>query len=252
MKTLAQQVTEYLSWRSDEASEPFTVADLAAAVSTVQSGAGIEADSLCKRQDIENLLKKDIRTPRYIAALAAAMGTNVETLKAGVFVPGAAPATFVVTTEPADDPKDYLIAQYDAAGAMGNGGLVLEEQPPGLIKSWRVDPEWLRLNVQHHTGRANLCIVTGFGPSMKPKYNPGDPLLLDRGVTDVESGGDGVYFFRVGNHGFIKQLQRIPTENGLVLRAKSFNPDYDAFEITQKMDFAVFGKVLTVWRSEQV
>jgi phage repressor protein C with HTH and peptisase S24 domain len=37
-----------------------------------------------------------------------------------------------------------------------------------------------------------------------------------------------------------------------VLRAKSFNPDYDPFEITQKMDFAVFGKVLTVWRSEQV
>jgi len=30
------------------------------------------------------------------------------------------------------------------------------------------------------------------------------------------------------------------------------NPDYDAFEITPKMDFAVFGKVLTVWRSEQV
>ena len=104
MKTLAQQVTEYLSWRSDEASEPFTVADLAAAVSIVQSGAGIEADSLCKRQDIENLLKKDIRTPRYIAALAAAMGTNVETLKAGAFVPGAAPGAFVVATEPKEDP----------------------------------------------------------------------------------------------------------------------------------------------------
>ncbi|MCY1222960.1 hypothetical protein D9M72_350690 [compost metagenome] len=115
-----------------------------------------------------------------------------------------------------------------------------------------MDPGWLRLNVQHHTGISNLCIVTGFGPSMKPKYNPGDPLLLDTGVTSVESGGDGVYFFRVGNHGFIKQLQRIPTENGLVLRAKSFNKDYDPFEITEKMDFAVFGKVLTVWRSEQV
>jgi phage repressor protein C with HTH and peptisase S24 domain len=147
---------------------------------------------------------------------------------------------------------DLLIAQYDAAGAMGNGGLMLEEQPPGLIKSWKVDPEWLRLNVQHHTGIRNLCIVTGFGPSMKPKYNPGDPLLLDTGIKDVESGGDGVYFFRVGNHGFIKQLQRIPTESGLVLRAKSFNADYDPFEITPKMDFAVFGKVLTVWRSEQV
>lgn len=252
MKTLAQQVTDYLAWRSDEADEAFTVADLAAAVSKIQSETGIEADSQCKRQDIENLLKKEIRTPRYIAALAVALGTTVETLKAGAFVPGSGQSTFDVATGPFEDPQDHLIAQYDAAGAMGNGGLVLEEAPPGLIKSWKVDPEWLRLNVQHHTGIRNLCIVTGFGPSMKPKYNPGDPLLLDSGIKSVERGGDGVYFFRVGNHGFIKQLQRIPTENGLVLRAKSFNPDYDAFEITEKMDFAVFGKVLTVWRSEQV
>lgn len=144
---------------------------------------------------------------------------------------------------------DLTIPQYEAGGAMG-GGLVLEEKQPGLIKSWRVDHEWLRLNVRHHTGLQNLCIVTGFGPSMQPKYNPGDPLLLDRGVTTVET--EGIYFFRVANHGYIKQLQRIPTEDGLVIRAKSLNKDYDPFDITAKMDFQVFGKVLTVWRSEQV
>ena len=116
---------------------------------------------------------------------------------------------------------------------MGSG-LILEEKQPGLIKSWRVDNEWLRLNVRHHTGISNLCIVTGFGPSMKPKYNPGDPLLLDRGVTTVET--EGIYFFRVAQHGFIKQLQRIPTETGLVIRAKSLNPSYDPFDITAKME----------------
>lgn len=147
---------------------------------------------------------------------------------------------------------DLMLLQYEAAGAMGNGGLILEESPPGVIKSWKVDPEWIRLNVQHHTGVANLCIVTGFGPSMRPRYNPGDPLLIDRGVQSVESGGDGVYFFRVGNHGFIKQLQRIPTAAGLVVRAKSFNPDYDPFDITHDMDFHVLGKILTVWKSEQM
>ena len=85
---------------------------------------------------------------------------------------------------------------------------------------------------------------------MKPKYNPGDPLLLDRGVNSVDS--DGVFFFRVGKQGFIKQLQRIPTEAGLVIRAKSMNADYDPFDITERMDFEVFGKVLTIWKSEQV
>lgn len=162
-------------------------------------------------------------------------------------VPAPAPSS-----APGDDPhgpEDLIIAQYAAGGSMGRG-LELEEQPPGFIKSWRVDHDWLRLNVRHHTGVQNLCIVTGFGPSMRPRYNPGDPLLCDRGVITADS--DGVYFFRVGNHGFIKQLQRIPTARGLVLRAKSFNADYDPFDIEEGMDFQVFGKILTVWRSEQL
>lgn len=147
------------------------------------------------------------------------------------------------------DSDSLSIPQYDAGGAMGDG-LILEDKQPGLIKSWVVDHEWLRLNVRHHTGLANLCIVTGFGPSMQPKYNSGDPLLLDKGVTSVET--EGIYFFRVGKHGFIKQLQRIPTEDGMIIRAKSLNSTYDPFDISAKMDFQVFGKVLTVWKSEQV
>lgn len=75
---------------------------------------------------------------------------------------------------------------------------------------------------------------------MKPKYNPGDPLLMDRGVTVMET--EGIFFFRVENHGFIKQLQRIPTESGLILRAKSLNKDYDPFDITKKMDFECSGR----------
>lgn len=143
-----------------------------------------------------------------------------------------------------------VIPQYDVAGAMGNGGLVLEENPPGMIKGWSVDLDWLRLNLPANSGLGNLCIVTGFGSSMQPKYNPGDPLLMDRGITDVKT--DGVYFFRIGEHGFIKQLQRIPTAAGIIIRAKSLNQSYDPFDITDGMDFHVLGKILMVWRSEAV
>lgn len=144
---------------------------------------------------------------------------------------------------------DVEIQQFDAGGGMGRGRLMLDDQP-GVIKGWRVDREWVRHNVRSYSSLENLCIVTGFGPSMRPMFNPGDPLLVDRGVNVVET--DAVYFFRVGDHGFIKALQRIPTAAGLVLRAKSKNPDYDPFDIDQKtMDFEVLGKVLTVWKSEQ-
>lgn len=70
------------------------------------------------------------------------------------------------------------------------------------------------------------------------------------GGPSVDS--DGVFFFRVEKHGFVKQLQRIPTEQGLILRAKSFTVEYDSFDITERMDFEMFGKILTAWRSEQL
>lgn len=148
-----------------------------------------------------------------------------------------------------NESDDVEIRQFDAGGGMGAGRLLLDDQP-GVIKSWHVDHDWLRLNVRSYSAIENLCIVTGFGPSMRPMFNPGDPLLVDRGVKVVDT--DAVFFFRVGDHGFIKALQRIPTANGLILRAKSKNPDYDPFDIDQNtMDFEVLGKVLTVWKSEQ-
>lgn len=128
---------------------------------------------------------------------------------------------------------------------MGSG-LVLHDQP-GLIHSWNVSDEWLRLNVRHYTAASNLCIVTGFGDSMRPVFNPGDPLLVDRGVSKVEF--DGMYFFRVGEEGFIKRLQRVPGDGIRVLSANRDN--YEPWTIKQDMDFQVLGRVLKVWCGEE-
>lgn len=153
-----------------------------------------------------------------------------------------------------DEGRDLVITQYDVGGAMGNGGkLILDAEQPGIIKSWRVDQEWLRLNVPAYTSVSNLCIVTGFGSSMKPIFNPGDPLLMDRGVNHVDH--EGIYFFRLGDEGFIKIIQRVPNfdKPGFVLRIISKNKeDFPPYDISAKHpDFHVIGKILTVWRSEQ-
>ncbi|MDI9680449.1 MULTISPECIES: LexA family transcriptional regulator [Burkholderia] len=138
------------------------------------------------------------------------------------------------------------IPRFDTGGAMGYG-LELRDQP-GIIETLRVNNEWISKNLKNYTSIENLCVVTGFGDSMRPMFNPGDPLIVDVGVRVVEY--DAVYFFRVGDEGFIKRLQRIPTEDGLMLRAKSENPSYDTWDITPRMAFEVFGRVLKVWRSE--
>lgn len=144
------------------------------------------------------------------------------------------------------------IDQFDEGGGMGRSRIVLHEQP-GAIKSWEVDQEWVRLNVKGYTSLENLKIVTGFGPSMRPMFNPGDPLLVDVGVRQVTH--DGVYFYRIGDDGYIKTLHRVPQDGGgrlLIARSKNVADFPDPVTINEKtMDFHVLAKVLTVWKSEQ-
>lgn len=158
------------------------------------------------------------------------------------------PSSLTIASEPAAaydavPPPELVIRQYETGGSMGVG-LILRDQP-GVINSWHVSPEWIQKNVHNVTSPTNLAIVTGFGDSMKPMYNPGDPLLVDTGVKGVEF--DGVYFFRIGNEGFIKRLQRVPGE-GLV--AISENKAYKDWTIRDGMDFEVFARVVKVWRGD--
>ena len=163
------------------------------------------------------------------------------------------PALYTINTthqnnavETKNKPDELEIPQFETGGSMGSG-LLLRDQP-GVIKSWTVNSEWVDKNVPNNTGAANLCIVTGFGPSMRPIFNSGDPLLVDRGVTSYE--GDAIYFFRVGDEGYIKSLQSIPGDGLRVISANREN--FDAWTIKPDMDFQVFGRVLKVWKSEEL
>ena len=118
---------------------------------------------------------------------------------------------------------------------------ILQGQP-GIINGLSVSDVWLAKNVRSHSGAANLRVVMGFGDSMAGMFNSGDPVLVDTGITSFE--GDAVYFFRVGEEGFIKRLQRIPGEG---LRVLTENKKYDAWTVRQDMDFQVFGRVIKAW-----
>lgn len=164
----------------------------------------------------------------------------------------AAPVTGrVVVEEPGSQlelpaPEEVVIRQLDTGGRMGAGGIELHEQP-GVIRSFSVTREWVEKNLPYYTAVENLAIVTGFGDSMLGMFNPGDPLIIDRGITKADV--DGVYFFCVGNEGFIKRLQRIPGQGVLVI---SENPKYRDWTITADMDFRVLGKVLRAWHGQNL
>lgn len=67
---------------------------------------------------------------------------------------------------------------------MGNGTILRGQ--PGIIERLDVSHEWLVKNVRGFSLSKNLCVVTGFGGSMRPMYNLGDPLIIDAGITTVE------------------------------------------------------------------
>lgn len=191
---------------------------------------------------------RDSERSKYASRLAAGLGLTLEQLLDESADAGSGSGSLVLDSphQPSTDDGDLRIPRFDTGGAMG-AGVELRDQP-GVIQSLRVSQEWLHRNVRHYTAANKLCVVTGFGDSMRPMFNPGDPLLVDLGVEKADI--DGVFFFRVGNEGFIKRLQRIPSARGLLIRAKSENPKYDAWDITEGMDFEVFGRVLKVWRSD--
>lgn len=138
-----------------------------------------------------------------------------------------------------------VIPQFDAAGAMGSG-LVLRDQP-GIIRSFEVSREWIEKNLPYYTSIENLSIVTGFGDSMLGMFNPGDPLIVDRGIKKADV--DGVYFFYVDEEAFIKRLQRIPGQGILVI---SENKKYRDWTITPGMNFGVMAKVLIAWEGHKL
>ena len=216
--------------------------------------AGLTQGELARRAGVPNQsiigsLETGYRkASKYIPAIAEVLNVESLWLSEGK---GSKRALKVISSQESGNKKliqkgndFYVIPQYNTRGAMGNG-LLLPDQP-GVIQSWHVSKEWIKKNIKGHQSAKDLCIVTGFGDSMRPLFNPGDPLLIDISVNTVEF--DTIYFFRVGNEGFIKRLQRIPGEGLRVLSANRDN--YEPWTIKPDMDFQVLGRVLKVWRSE--
>ncbi len=175
------------------------------------------------------------------AKVAEALGITMGELLAGLASGQLEPNIQLRSGE--SEAQMLTIAAFDARSSTGRD-LVLQEQP-GVIKGWVVSEEWVQKNARGYTSPQNLVIVTGFGDSMRGLFNPGDPLLVDAGVKKVDH--DGVYFFRVGDEGFVKRLQRIPGEGMIAI---SENKAYRDWTIRPDMDFEVFGRVLRAWKGE--
>lgn len=82
---------------------------------------------------------------------------------------------------------------------------------------------------QRYPSPKHLRIFKCFGDSMQPKYNSGDFVIVDMvdGRNFIKI--DGIYVFRLDKAVYIKRLTFMPNK----IMARSINPDYESFEISE-------------------
>jgi phage repressor protein C with HTH and peptisase S24 domain len=132
------------------------------------------------------------------------------------------------------------VERYAVAGSMGPGA-----EPPEMnmvVEHMRLDAGWVRQNLVF-TSINNLKLISGRGDSMAPTIRHGDALLVDVGVTSVES--DAIYFFQMRGQLHVKRIQR--NLDGLTII--SDNKQYEKIEVPgdREGDITVLAQIIYWW-----
>lgn len=94
------------------------------------------------------------------------------------------------------------VQQLDAEAGMGDARV--NDDYPEVIRAMDFEPDYIRSIVGFVPVPGRLVLVTGTGDSMLPTIQPGDVVVVDRGVTSFD--GDGLYLINMGNGHQIKRL----------------------------------------------
>lgn len=111
-----------------------------------------------------------------------------------------------------------------------------------VVEHMRLDANWVRQNLVY-TSTDNLRLISGRGDSMAPTIRNGDALLVDSGVTYVES--DAIYFFLMRGQHHVKRIQR--NLDGLTII--SDNGQYREIDVPgdREGDIQVLAQIIYWW-----
>lgn len=142
--------------------------------------------------------------------------------------------------------KIVNIRQLDVFASMGTGVDIQEHVE--VVRMIQVNLPDLRRVLPSFTAPENLVIITGLGDSMRGTFNDGDPIVVDRGVSEVTV--EGIYVLERDSEFFIKRLQRQLDGTLMML---SDNPRYPPQHITDdaRKSFSIFGRALGVWNFQK-
>ncbi len=154
-----------MDWRSRVDGRKFTTASMAAEVAKFQPD--LDSAKRCNRQNIDSIFVKNLETPRYLVALAQAMGTTAEILRAGNFNPS--------HQLPKDDRKNAVSLNIGSARAASSTaevlsglGAVVEALHPNVQLAGRdVLRRWAQGDMDTQSAADTLDAFTHVSENMK-------------------------------------------------------------------------------------
>jgi phage repressor protein C with HTH and peptisase S24 domain len=133
-----------------------------------------------------------------------------------------------------------MIPRYDVTASAGPGSFRDMEKVTDVL-AFKAD--WVRRELR--TSPDKLALITAEGDSMDPTIRPGDILLIDTSVDEIEQ--DSIYVVVIDGYVMVKRCQRL-FRSGIVI--KSDNPNYDEIRLgpDEAGEFIVAGRVCWVGR----
>lgn len=145
-------------------------------------------------------------------------------------------------------PDSIDVPVMDVVGSMGSG--VLAPDHDTVIGSIRLSMQFIRLNLPVISRPDALRITTGQGDSMLPTFRDGDPLIVDTGITSVQT--EGVYMYLRGEELFIKRLQRLGHGKIKIISDNRKLYDPEVIEREEAENLIILARVLYAWRGERL
>lgn len=136
----------------------------------------------------------------------------------------------------AETPPGYVRFELFEGGAGMGAGLVNQDFPE-VVKTIEV-AEWeVRRKLGYLPQPGRIQIITGRGPSMRPKLEDGDIVWIDTSCDYFD--GDDYYLINIGGETQIKMLQK----RGDGLYVVSVNTEFPAYK-SEPADLCILGKAL--------
>ncbi|MGZ0026410.1 XRE family transcriptional regulator [Stenotrophomonas sp. S4] len=167
--------------------------------------------------------------------IAARLGVKTDWLETGRGPKGDEDRSVATISETETPPGYVRFDLFEGGAGMGIG--MVNQDYPEVVKTIEV-AEWeVRRKLGYLPKPGRIQIITGRGPSMRPKLEDGDIVWIDISCDYFD--GDDYYLINIGGETQIKMLQK----RGDGLYVVSVNTDFPAYR-PDPGDVSILGKAL--------